>query len=226
MRSVLAEQAPNETVIDLLSDAPTFNAEASSYLLAALVPAFSDDAIIVGVVDPGVGSDRRPIIMKADKQIFVGPDNGLFSVVAKRASEVTAQTIDWKPKKLSASFHGRDLFAPVAAMLAAGSQVDGRTLAAGELVGNDWPTELNKVIYVDHFGNAITGIRAQTLTNAMKLEVREKEFSYARTFSCVESGAAFWYENANGLAEISVNQGRADDLGITIGDHISILAPE
>ncbi len=226
MRSVLAEQAPNETVIDLLSDAPTFNAEASSYLLAALAPAFSDDAIIVGVVDPGVGSDRRPIIMKADKQIFVGPDNGLFSVVAKRASEVTAQTIDWKPKKLSASFHGRDLFAPVAAMLAAGSQVDGRTLAAGELVGNDWPTELNKVIYVDHFGNAITGIRAQTLTNAMKLEVREKEFSYARTFSCVESGAAFWYENANGLAEISVNQGRADDLGITIGDHISILAPE
>ena len=120
MRSAIAKYAPSEIAIDLLSDAPAFNPKASAYLLAALAPGFPDDATFLCVVDPGVGGERLPLIIKAGNQIFIGPDNGLFSIVARRSSAVSAQKITWKPDYLSASFHGRDLFAPVAAMISTG----------------------------------------------------------------------------------------------------------
>ncbi len=224
MRSAIAEHAPDETVIELLSDAPAFDPKASAYFLAALTPDFPEDAIFLCVVDPGVGGDRLPLTLQADRQIFIGPDNGLFSIVARRSEQFSAQKIVWKPDHLSASFHGRDLFAPVAAMISNGISVDGETVTANTLIGNDWPDELESIIYIDHFGNAMTGIRAQSLATTDQLKWGEKLFSYARTFSSVESGTAFWYENANGLAEISVNQGRADALGLKIGDPITILA--
>ena len=225
MRSAIAKHAPDETVIELLSDAPAFNPKASAYLLAALTSDFPEDAIFLCVVDPGVGGDRQPLIIRADKQYFIGPDNGLFSVVSRRSKQVLAQKILWEPDHLSASFHGRDLFAPVAAKISKGTGIDTGTVPASTLVGNDWPDELQSVIYIDHYGNAMTGIRAQSLTATDQLKWGKKTFSYARTFSSVESGTAFWYENANGLAEISVNQGRADALGLKIGDPITILAP-
>jgi S-adenosylmethionine hydrolase len=120
MRSAIAKYAPSEIAIDLLSDAPAFNPKASAYLLAALAPDFPDGAIFLCVVDPGVGGDRLPLIVKAKNQVFIGPDNGLFSIVARRSSTASVQKITWKPDYLSASFHGRDLFAPVAAMISTG----------------------------------------------------------------------------------------------------------
>jgi S-adenosylmethionine hydrolase len=224
MRSAVTKRAPNEAIIELLSDAPAFNPKASAYLLAALAPDFPDDAIFLCVVDPGVGGDRLPLIIKVGNQVFIGPDNGLFSIVARRSSTVSAQKITWKPDYLSASFHGRDLFAPVAAMISTGETVSSEPLSMDTLAQPDWPEDLESIIYIDHFGNAMTGIRAKTLSSLTRLEWRENNFSYARTFSSVESGAAFWYENANGLAEISINQGRADNLGLAVGDPISILA--
>jgi S-adenosylmethionine hydrolase len=224
MRSAITKRAPNEAIIELLSDAPTFNPKASAYLLAALAPDFPDDAIFLCVVDPSVGGNRLPLIVKADNQVFIGPDNGLFSIIARRSSTISAQKITWKPDHLSASFHGRDLFAPVAAMISTGETVSCKPISMDTLVQPDWPEDLESIIYIDHFGNAMTGIRAKTLSSLTRLEWRENNFSYARTFSSVESGAAFWYENANGLAEISINQGRADNLGLAVGDPISILA--
>jgi len=225
MRSAIAKHAPNETIIDLLSNAPAFNPKASAYLLAALAPDFPDDAIFLCVVDPGVGGDRLPLIAKAGNQIFIGPDNGLFSIVARRSSAASARKITWKPDYLSASFHGRDLFAPVAAMISTGESIASDPMPIDTFSQPDWPDDLESIIYVDHFGNAMTGIRAQTLATTTRLECNGNKFSYAKTFSSVESGVAFWYENANGLAEISINQGRADDLGIAVGDLVSILAP-
>jgi S-adenosyl-L-methionine hydrolase (adenosine-forming) len=224
MRSAIAKRAPNETIIELLSDAPAFNPQASAYLLAALAPDFPDDAIFLCVVDPGVGGDRLPLIVKAGNQIFIGPDNGLFSIIARRSSTISAQKITWKPDYLSASFHGRDLFAPVAAMISTGETVCSEPIQMDTTAQLDWPNDLESIIYIDHFGNATTGIRAKTLSPTTILEWRGNKFSYARTFSSVESGAAFWYENANGLAEISVNQGRADNLGMAVGQPIEILA--
>lgn len=225
MRSAIAKYAPSEIAIDLLSDAPAFNPKASAYLLAALAPDFPDGAIFLCVIDPGVGGDRLPLIVKAKNQVFIGPDNGLFSIVARRSSTASVQKITWKPDYLSASFHGRDLFAPVAAMISTGKTDISKPISKDTLAKPDWPNDLESIIYIDHFGNAMTGIRAKTLSATTRLEWCGNKFSYAKTFSSVESGAAFWYENANGLAEISINQGRADDLGLAVGEPISILAP-
>ncbi|MGY9020329.1 MAG: SAM hydrolase/SAM-dependent halogenase family protein [Alphaproteobacteria bacterium] len=225
MRTAIAKYAPSEIAIDLLSDAPAFNPKASAYLLAALAPDFPDGAIFLCVVDPGVGGDRLPLIVKAKNQVFIGPDNGLFSIVARRSSTASVQKITWKPDYLSASFHGRDLFAPVAAMISTGKTDISEPISKDTLAKPDWPDDLKSIIYIDHFGNAMTGIRAKTLSATTRLEWCGNKFSYAKTFSSVESGAAFWYENANGLAEISINQGRADDLGLAVGEPISILAP-
>ena len=225
MRSAIAKYAPSEIAIDLLSDAPAFNPKASAYLLAALAPDFPDGAIFLCIVDPGVGGDRLPLIVKAKNQVFIGPDNGLFSIVARRSSTASVQKITWKPDYLSASFHGRDLFAPVAAMISTGKTDISEPISKDTLAKPDWPDDLKSIIYIDHFGNAMTGIRAKTLSATTRLEWCGNKFSYAKTFSSVESGAAFWYENANGLAEISINQGRADDLGLAVGEPISILAP-
>ncbi|MFL2667988.1 MAG: S-adenosyl-l-methionine hydroxide adenosyltransferase family protein [Alphaproteobacteria bacterium] len=225
MRSAIAERAPNEIIIELLSNAPAFEPRASAYLLAALARDFPDGSLFLCIIDPGVGGSRLPLIIRAGNQIFVGPDNGLFSIIIQRSSEITAEKITWRPDNLSASFHGRDLFAPVAAMIATGMKVETIPIANHSLVGTDWPEDLYAIIYVDHFGNAITGIRAKLLSQTGIIECSGKKFSYAKTFSSVETGAAFWYENANGLIEIAVNQGRADGLGLVVGQSISVSMP-
>ena len=130
MHSVLARAAPGVPVIDLMHDAPVRDPHWSAYLLAALATEMGPDSVCVAVIDPGVGGARPPLIVSADGVRFVGPGNGLFEIVQRRAAQAMAWTIDWRPEKLSASFHGRDLFAPVAAMLDQGRvahpQPDGR----------------------------------------------------------------------------------------------------
>ena len=221
--SVLAKNAPDHPVINLLSNAPKFNPRASAYLLAALETDFPKNSIFVCVVDPGVGGDRLPLVLNIDGKIFVGPDNGLFSIVARRGLNVSAKEITWRPDRLSVSFHGRDFFAPIAAMIATGKNFKCKTIEINALKGTDWPEDLASIIYIDHYGNAMTGIRAQKLTSSSQIEWSGKLFSYAKTFSNVEVGKAFWYENANGLVEIAVNHGEANALGFRIGDAISVL---
>ena len=116
MRMVLAQCAPGTPVVDLFHDAPPFNVKANAHLIAALVRRLTDRAVVVAVVDPGVGSARRPLAIEADARWYVGPDNGLLSIIAARADRRRLNAIRWRPPRLPASFHGRDLFAPVAAM--------------------------------------------------------------------------------------------------------------
>lgn len=215
MKAVLARDAPGIPVIDLFADAPRFAPEAAAYLLAAYVEEFPQDSVFLAVVDPGVGTTaRRPVMVEADGRWFVGPGNGLFNVVAQRAAKRRALAITWQPAQLSASFHGRDLFAPVAACLARGEDVPGELLADWV---EPWPADLHEVIYVDHFGNVMTGIRASNVSGDI-IEVNGHRLNRARTFGDVAPGDALWYENANGLLEIAVNQGRADSaLGLGIG---------
>jgi len=227
MKSVIAQLSPETLVIDLMHDAPRFNAEASAYLLAALVNDFPDDTIFLCVVDPGVGGNRKPVVVKVGEKWFVGPDNGLLNVVAlhgAESNEVKWWCIDWQPQRLSSSFHGRDLFAPVAAMLANGDPVPGELMLLEKKQQIDWPADLAKVIYVDHFGNVITGIRASTITVDQTFKINGHQFGWARTFSDVSLGDGFWYENANGLVEIAVNQGRASlQYNIGAGDEVHIV---
>ena len=223
MRAVIERLAPGTPVVELFTDAPAFDIQAAAYLLPAYAGEFPAGSVFLCVVDPGVGGARAAMALKADGRWFVGPDNGLFALVARRAAEAAAWEISWRPKALSASFHGRDLFAPVAARLAKGEAPRGpaRDPAAGP--GGDWPDDLTRVIYIDCFGNAMTGIRAASLPDEAVLSLAERRIARARTFSEVPPGEAFWYENANGLAEVAVNQGRAEELlGLSVGSDVSL----
>jgi S-adenosylmethionine hydrolase len=221
MRAVLATAGVTLPIIDLFSDVPAFNSRAAAYLLAALGDYMPEGSLFVAVVDPGVGGERRPLLVKSAAHWYVGPDNGLFSQVVRREPDAEVRTIGWRPDDLSASFHGRDLFAPVAAMVCNGEPVPGERLNPGEMVGSDWPADLAQVIYIDHFGNAFTGIRASAIDKEQLLRVNGHAVQWARTFCEVPVATPFWYENSNGLVEIAVNQGRADrDLGLEVGSPI------
>jgi S-adenosylmethionine hydrolase len=225
MKAVLHHLAPAIPIIDLFADAPAGNPKASAYLLAAYAAWFSAGTVFLCVVDPGVGGARPAIILEADGRWYVGPGNGLFELVQRRAEETQSFDIEWKPEHLSPSFHGRDLFAPVAAMLARGEPPPGQPRKDSADRRPDWPDDLSEIVYIDHFGNAITGLRAAMLPQGARLAAAGQLLERARTFSDLPPGAAFWYENANGLAEIAVNQWRADrKLGLTVGSPVK-MAP-
>jgi S-adenosylmethionine hydrolase len=223
MKAVLARRAPGVPVVDLFADAPAFDPRLAAYLLAAYAEAFEPGDVIVAVVDPGVGSARRPLVLEADGLWFTGPDNGLFELILRRARAWRCWPITWQPQKLSASFHGRDLFAPAAAQLALGERPEGEPMEPTRFA--DWPDDLPAIVYVDHYGNAMTGLRATALPEGTTLEVAGERIERARTFADVAPGRPLWYENSNGLAEIAVNGGRAADrFGLRPGSPIEVTA--
>lgn len=210
MEVVLRKNAPGIDIVDLVNNAPLRDPLLSAYLLAAIHSNFPNNSVILCVVDPGVGGDRLPIVLSADGKWFVGPDNGLLNTTAMHATDTRWYTIEWKPHQLSSSFHGRDLFAPIAAGIAKGEISDEiQPFAGPDLSG--WPIDLPSVIYIDHYGNAITGRRyTAKLDGKVLCLVNGTRIQQARFFCGVKEGQAFWYCNSNGLVEIAINQGRAD----------------
>ena len=223
MIAVVRRQAPQLPVVQLVSDAPAFNPLAASHLLAALSTEFPEGTIFLAVVDPGVGSaSRRPVVVRVDEKWFVGPDNGLFDVIADRGSVVRWFEIVWRPKRLSSTFHGRDLFAPVAAALARGEY--GAMVRVRDKEVSKCGDDLAQVIYVDYFGNAMTGIRAGELESRHAVVVAGAALPRARTYAETARGQAFWYENAIGLVEIAVNQGSAArQLNLAVGSDVEVV---
>jgi S-adenosylmethionine hydrolase len=197
-------------VITLFANAPSFDPVASAYLLAAYADEFPVETVFLCVVDPGVGTqNRKPIVAHIDGRIFVGPDNGLFDVLASRTISASKQEIVWQPAVLSASFHGRDLFAPVAAQLEQRSCPAEWLSTAEPYKVPGLASDLPAVVYIDDYGNAITGVRAATLSSEARLLVNGVSLVKKHTFGDAAEGEAFWYENSNGLAEIAVNCGSA-----------------
>ena len=222
VKAVLQSRAPRETVIDLLHEAPAFNVEASAHLLAALAARLPAASITLAVVDPGVGGPREPMAVNADGRWFVGPDNGLISVAAARARKRSVYSIKWRPQALSASFHGRDLFAPVAAMLARGERSKAK-LERSELNIRLDPGDLSEIIYADHFGNLVTGLRAARVDRGRGLAVGGRTVRYARVFAEAGPGEVFWYENSLGLVEIAASSASAQQvLGLSIGAPVEV----
>jgi S-adenosylmethionine hydrolase len=225
VKAVLARHAPAGTpVLDLLHRVPSFDARAGAHLLAALQAWFPPGSVFLSVVDPDVGSARDAVVLEAGDKWYVGPDNGLLSVVAARAGRARSWRIVWRPQDLSASFHGRDLFAPVAAWLA------GRNLDADKI--EESPAlnvrlgagDLAEVIYIDHYGNALSGLRSGSVSRSARIEVGGRVLAYARVFSDVPPGSAFWYEDSIGLVEIAVARGSAAELlGLRVGDPIRVI---
>lgn len=218
LRAVLWREAPGVPVVDLFNDLPAFNPRAAAYLLPALAPEFPVGSVFLCVVDPGVGSDRRALVLEADGRWYVGPDNGLLAPLARRARQSTAWELTWRPPRLSASFHGRDLFAPVAARIARGAGLPAQRRPLQQMVGEDWPEELREVVYIDRYGNAMTGLRAAAAAPSAVFRVNGVRLARRRTFAEVPPGEPFWYENSNGLVEFAVNSGNAAAyLGLGVG---------
>lgn len=217
LMAVLRRLAPGADVIDLLNDAPTSDPKHSAYLLAALARWWPERTVFLCVIDPGVGGERKPVVLKAEGKWFVGPDNGLFNTVARHGKDLFWFEIVWRPENLSASFHGRDLFAPVAAALAVDA-VEGMLAPWRGPNLSDWPEDLAEIVYLDHYGNAITGLRYQDEWQGRRLQVDGHRIPHARTFSEGEEGSPLWYANSMGLVEIAVNRGNAAlALGLSIG---------
>jgi S-adenosyl-L-methionine hydrolase (adenosine-forming) len=223
VKTVLYRSAPGVPVVDLFADAPARKPKAAAYLLAAYGIWFPPGTVLLAVIDPGVGTERAPLIVEAEGRWYVGPENGLFELVVRRATTTRTWEIPRPAGPLSASFHGRDLFAPVAAQIARGELPPHmpRESHIGRRV--DWPDDLSEIVYIDRYGNAMTGLRAALLPAAGRLTVSGQVLRRARTFADVRPNEAFWYENSNGLAEIAVNGGHAANaLALTIGSHVVV----
>ncbi len=225
VNAVLQQNAPGVPVIQLFADAPAGQPKPAAYLLAAYATWFPEGTVLLCVVDPGVGGERRGLIAEAAGRVYVGPENGLFELVLRRAARPRCWEIGWQPPMLSASFHGRDLFAPVTARLAQGEPPAALGSRAEPRGYPDWPNDLAEIVYIDHYGNALTGLRGESLPPGARLAAGGHSIAHAPTFSSVPRGDAFWYVNSNGLVEIAVNAGRADQaLGLAIGSEVTILA--
>ena len=182
MKGVIAAIAPKEPTCDLTHDIPPQDILSARFNLLMAYPYFPKGTIHLAVVDPGVGSKRRGIALQSPSGFFVGPDNGLFSGVIDTEASIDAVVLNssthWRVPTPSLTFHGRDIFAPVAAHLAnsvpireLGDRIHPNTLIQPDLspcISNpDWPTSATPVIctgslqYIDGFGNLISNIPAQ-----------------------------------------------------------------
>ena len=223
MRWVLAERAPGIPVVDLLHDVSPFRIVAGAHLVAAFADRMRAGDVMVAVVDPGVGGARAAVAACTGGRWFVAPDNGLISVAAARSDGAEFFSIAWRPDRLSASFHGRDVFAPVAAMLASGDQAGPMLERQRALAADFGGDDLAEVVYVDHYGNAMTGLRACNVAHDVRLGVAGMCLAHAPVFSAVAEGRIFWYENSIGLVEIAANRASAaGDLGLKVGQPIIV----
>ena len=209
--AVLANKAPGQRVITLMADAPRHKPKMSAYLLAAVSSELPEGTIIFAVVDPGVGSEEHmPVILNLDGLWFVGPDNGIFDIVARRSAHIKSWRIPKPSRKISNTFHGRDLYAPACAIIANDGFPEGQEFTWEDL--HQWPDDLYEIIYIDHFGNAMTGIRGAGIDRTRNIKFKDHLVSYANYFAEVKPGQGFWHVNSYGLLEIAVNQGSASEI--------------
>jgi len=223
LHAVLQRAAPAVPRIDLMHDLPRTDPRRAAFLLERLMPVVECGSVLLAVVDPGVGGPRRPLIASAAGRWLVGPDNGLFEMILRRHAPFRRWEILEQPATTAKTFHGRDLFAPVAARLAV-ALADGQIPHLPEAVvkvralqgdeprpGGDWPDDLAEVIYIDDFSNAMTGLDGKKLDKRARIVIAGKAggIEYRESFSAAPGGAAFWYVNSLGLVEIAVNRGSA-----------------
>ena len=221
VKARLAEHAPAQQVVDLLHEVPDFNPHAGAHLLAAFAPGFPSGSVFVAVVDPRVGTPRDAVVVLAGGRWFVGPDNGLLSIVAARHADARLWRITWEPEGLSATFHGRDLFALIAADIARG-EFPSEKLSLVEKLNVEFDADdLARVIYVDHYGNAWTGVRG--VPQDARISAAGKPFKHSESFGFVAKGEGFWFINSVGLLELAVNRGSAAaTFGLKVGDPVQV----
>ena len=238
MKGVILSRCPQAVLIDITHQIPAFSVLAGAYALAQAVPYFPPGTVHLVVVDPGVGTARRPVAVRAGQQFFIAPDNGVLGMVLKgtpfEAFEIANEKAQRQP--VSETFHGRDVFAPAAAALASG---DLRIEEAGPPIADLlWPENLDErqedgawrgvVLSIDRFGNVITNLETQRHRG-----IRDNAFSiglggvsikkFASTFGLASPGLPFAYFGSSGFLEIGMNQASAAEfLRVKLGDPVKI----
>ncbi|MHB1723420.1 MAG: SAM hydrolase/SAM-dependent halogenase family protein [Acidiferrobacter sp.] len=207
-------EVPAVAVIDLWHAVPNFAIETGAYLLPAYSRGLPPGTIVVAVVDPGVGGSRAALWLQAGGCDYLGPDNGLFELIA-RDHPVSQCAHLVVPAAAAVSFHGRDVFAPAAVALAQGRVPPS---VPGPLTRYpQWPADCHRILYIDHYGNAITGVRA--LGTPRALIIHGVPLVMARVFSDCPANTPFFYANANGLWEVAATGASAADiLNLSVGD--------
>ncbi len=221
IKARLAEYAPDHLVVDLLHEVPDYNPHAGAHLLAALASGFPPGSVFLAVVDPGVGTPRDAVVVMAGGRWFVGPDNGLLSILAARNSDTRVWRIIWQPEGLSSTFHGRDLFARIAAEIARGEFPESKLARIEKLQVEFEADDLLRVIYIDHFGNAWTGVK--DVPKDTRVSAAGRVFKHSESFGFVGKGEGFWFNNSVGLLELAVNRGSASaTYGLKVGDPVQV----
>lgn len=221
MKGVIACRAPGVSVIDLCHGIPPQDVLAGALVLRHAVPFFPSGVVHVAVVDPGVGGARRAVCVETDRERFVGPDNGLLSLAAppervRRAVVLAEERFFLSPR--SDTFHGRDVFAPVAAALATGTDVGALGPPCPDLVRLELPpldmsesVVQGRVVYVDRFGNLTTNLPdGPVLRRLVRLRIAGTTIAgVSRFYAAVPSGAPVAVVNSWGYLEIAIRDGSA-----------------
>jgi S-adenosylmethionine hydrolase len=237
MKGVIAMRAPGVPVVDVSHGIPAQNVMAGALVLKAAAPYFPVGTVHVAVVDPGVGTARRAICMATASARFVGPDNGLLTLAAppataKRIVEITNERHLLSPR--SRTFHGRDVFAPAAAALAAGVAVEELGPDVGDVVRLDVPVPVldggalrGRVVYVDVFGNLATNIDAASLpATVAHVEIGGRRIDgIVATYGAVAPGQLLALVNSWGVLEVARRDGDARTLlGAEVGAAVTVVA--
>lgn len=228
MKGVLLSLAPDVRVVDITHDVPPQDVESGRLALARVWRRFPAGTVHLAVVDPGVGSARRALAVESEGRFLVGPDNGLLSPAlllgGARAVELSV------PPHASATFHGRDVFAPAAAKLALGTPIDSLGGSVDDAIVRRTPEPRRlgdggisgEVIAVDRFGNAITNLLSLRGGN---VEVSGQTLPVRRTYAEVATGCAVAVVGSSGLIELAVREGSAArELGLERGSRV-VLRP-
>jgi S-adenosylmethionine hydrolase len=244
MKGVILKINPMARVVDITHDITHYNVREAAFIIGMSYGFFPQKTVHIVVVDPGVGSNRRPILVVTDQHYFIGPDNGIFSLIYGSKNEtlgvihITSEHY-FMPQRGS-TFHGRDIFAPSAAWLTRGVDItkfgdmitDYVTLQFPSVAMPAKTTIEGEVIYIDRFGNAITNIKASDL-NALyslnpgaklKIVTKGKQTELRNYYSEVTDKGLYSLVNSAGLLELFVYRGNAAvSFDIKLGDIVGVL---
>ncbi|MBC7190216.1 SAM-dependent chlorinase/fluorinase [Candidatus Aerophobetes bacterium] len=227
MKGVILSINPLAKLIDLTHKIKSYSVIEAAFFIGQVCKTFPEGTVHTVVVDPGVGSGRGAVILSTEKYFYVGPDNGVFHFVIQNEKIEKVFQIDEKLFKDAApTFHGRDIFAPVAAFLSKGEKPEkfGSQIEKERLKKISLPSEC--ILYIDEFGNIITNIRKEfPLGEKLIVEYKGKKIkaTFARTFSDVKEGEYVVLKGSSGYLEVDRNRtSAAESLDASVGEKIRI----
>lgn len=233
MKGVILSVNPNVTIVDISHKIQPQNIQQAAYVLDTFHPYYPENTIHIIVVDPGVGTIRQAVILKTPRAFFIAPDNGVLTPVFKDRIETIAITNpDYWLSQVSTTFHGRDIFAPVAAHLSLGISPDrfGEIISSLVILPNSQPitgmkgTVIGQVIHIDHFGNLITNIKTSDLPQTDFFIEIKHHVIHRLSSSYAEGDELLALVGSNDHLEIGVKNGNAAAcLGVEYGERVDVI---